>query len=79
MEVKVQKWGNSNGIRIPKEMLDELNIKTDDILSMIKEDNKIIIKKLPKKQSLKEMFDDHDGDYKSIEFDWGEPVGREIW
>ena len=61
MEVKVQKWGNSNGIRIPKEVMEELSIKTDDILSMIREDNKIIITKKPKKQTLREMFENYDG------------------
>ena len=31
MEAKIQKWGNSVGIRIPSSILKSLNIKTNDI------------------------------------------------
>ena len=78
MEVKVQKWGNSNGVRIPIETMKELNIKTGDVLSLIQEDDKIIIRKI-KKKTLKEMFEEYKGDYRPTELDWGKPVGREIW
>lgn len=79
MEVKVQKWGNSNGIRIPNEVLKELGIKTEDILSLVQEDNKIVISKIDKNKTLKELFDEYKGDFKPMEYDWGAPVGREIW
>ena len=34
MEARLQKWGNSDGIRIPKSILKSLNIKTNDILKI---------------------------------------------
>ena len=43
MEARVQKWGNSDGIRIPSSILKSLNIKTNDILNIDQEDDKIII------------------------------------
>ena len=43
MEVRIQKWGNSDGIRIPSSILKSLNIKTNDILNIEQEDDKIII------------------------------------
>lgn len=49
MEVRIQKWGNSSGIRIPSSMLKNLNIKTNDILNINQEDDKIIIS-IPKKK-----------------------------
>ena len=49
MEARVQKWGNSAGIRIPSSILKSLNIKTNDILNIIQEDDKIIIS-IPKKR-----------------------------
>ena len=39
MEIRIQKWGNSDGIRIPSSILKSLNIKTNDILN-IEEVNK---------------------------------------
>ena len=34
MEAKLQKWGNSDGIRIPNSFLKLLNLKTNDILDI---------------------------------------------
>lgn len=49
MEAKVQKWGNSVGIRIPSSILKSLNIKTNDILNIEQEEDKIVIR-IPKKK-----------------------------
>ena len=76
MEVKVQKWGNSNGIRIPNEIMKELNIKTGDSLTIKHEDNNIII---TKKKTLKELFEEYKGPNLAKEFVWDAPRGREIW
>ena len=43
MEAKIQKWGNSVGIRIPSSILKSLNIKTNDILNIAQEKDKIIM------------------------------------
>lgn len=49
MEVRIQKWGNSNGIRIPMSILKSLDIKTNDILNIELEEDKILIS-IPKKK-----------------------------
>lgn len=49
MEARIQKWGNSDGIRIPSSILKSLNIKTNDILNIEKQDDKIVIS-IPKKK-----------------------------
>lgn len=49
MEAKLQKWGNSIGIRIPSNILKSLNLKQEDILEIIEVDDKIIITKSKKK------------------------------
>lgn len=51
MEARIQKWGNSDGIRIPSSILKSLNIKTNDILNIEKQDDKIIIS-IPKKKKI---------------------------
>ena len=51
MEIKLQKWGNSDGIRIPSNILKSLNIKTNDILNIEQEDDELIIS-IPKKKNI---------------------------
>ena len=48
MKAHLQKWGNSDGIRIPSNILKSLNIKTNDIVNIYEEDKKIIISKFNK-------------------------------
>jgi antitoxin MazE len=80
MEIKLQKWGNSYGIRVPKSILDSLNIKSNDLLNIVQEDNKIIITKTNKnKISLENLFMNYSGDNLSKDFCWDENIGSEIW
>jgi len=80
MEARLQKWGNSNGIRIPTNLLKSLNLKTNDKVELKYEDDKIIITK-PKKTkiSLEERFKKYSGENLAKEFTWDEPRGKEIW
>lgn len=80
MEARVQKWGNSAGIRIPSSILKSLNIKTNDILNIIQEDDKIIIS-IPKKKkiSLSDRFKEYNGKNLAKDFSWDENTGRELW
>lgn len=79
MESRLQKWGNSDGIRIPSSFLKALNLKTNDIVNIVQEEDKIIIS-VPKKKkiSLKERFEKFNGTYEN-DFSWDEAVGKEIW
>lgn len=80
MEAKIQKWGNSVGIRIPSSILKSLNIKTNDILNIEQEEDKIVIR-IPKKKkiSLEERFKNYHGENLSKDFSWDDPMGEEIW
>ena len=80
MEARIQKWGNSDGIRIPSSILKSLNIKTNDILNIEKQDDKIIIS-IPKKKkiSLADRFKSYKGKKLAKDFVWDESVGKEIW
>lgn len=80
MQAKLQKWGNSDGIRIPSNILKSLNIKTNDKLELVQQDDKIIISKAKKEKiSLEERFANYKGKDLSKEFKWDEPRGKEIW
>ena len=80
MESRLQKWGNSDGVRIPKAFLQSLNLKTNDNIIIEQVDDKIVISKCNKdKISLKELFDEYHGKNMAKEFEWDDARGREIW
>ncbi len=80
MEVQLQKWGNSIGIRIPKSLLNSLKVRENDYLKLEQKDNCIIMSKSNKnKVSLKKLFQEYKGDNLSKDFEWDSPRGNEIW
>ena len=80
MEIKLQRWGNSLGVRIPKNIINSLQLKENDILEIKEEDKRIIGFKAKKnKISLIERFSNYKGNSLAKEFVWDEPKGKEIW
>jgi antitoxin MazE len=87
MQTTIVKWGNSHGIRIPKAFLQNIQIKENDPVGVILENEKIIITKRNAKEhkTTKERLTDFYGsdfDKKrkpQKEVDWGSPAGKEIW
>ena len=80
MTYRVQKWGNSNGIRIPKVYLDALNLKSGDSINIVREDNKLIITKSEReKANLKLRIKNYDDPMINDKFTWDEAKGKEIW
>lgn len=75
----IQKWGNSQGIRLPKSLLDALDWKINDKLTLVHQDNKLVLENSGKQKKLQALFENFEGEYKTEEIDWGEPVGKEIW
>ena len=81
MQVTIQKWGNSQGIRIPKAFLDALGMMENDLVELSRVNDNIVITKVKteKELTLDDIFAGYDGDRAAEEFDWGAPVGKEVW
>ena len=80
MTTTIQKWGNSQGIRIPKAILDTVKWTENEKIILVVDNEKIIMKKAKKtRKNIKELFADYDGEYEPIEIEWGEAKGEEIW
>ena len=83
MRTTIQKWGNSQGVRLPKSILEELLLQENDPVEITTDNDVIIIKKPTRKRrarvSLEERFADYNGDYQCTEYDWGKPKGKEVW
>jgi antitoxin MazE len=88
MQATIQKWGNSQGIRIPKAFLDALGMMENDTVELNRVDDNIVITKVEQKKynNLSERLEDF---YKKpideiyveseMEISTGKPVGSEIW
>ncbi|WP_029200553.1 AbrB/MazE/SpoVT family DNA-binding domain-containing protein [Oribacterium sp. NK2B42] len=80
MQTQVKVWGNSQGIRIPKEVLQEAAISVDDVLDVKVSNGMIMLVKPFRHKTLEERAAEYDGKLNlDGEFDWGEAAGREIW
>lgn len=79
MTTTIQKWGNSQGIRIPKFILEAVHWSDNERLLMRAENDKIVIERAEKRKNIKELFADFDGEYVPVEMNWGNPAGEEIW
>lgn len=83
MEARLQKWGNSDGIRISNSILKSLNLKTNDRVDLIQEDDRIIISKSKRRhltlEERIEMFEkSSNNEIGNIEsYDWGDDLGKE--
>ena len=78
MQATIQKWGNSQAIRLPKVILESLDMKENEKVKILTRNDEIIIKKTFKHRTLKERLKDFDGEYVFQEWDTGTPVGREV-
>ena len=80
MIAKIQKWGNSLGVRIPKNIAQDAQIQEGCSVELSVEEGRLIIVPLKKrKYTLKELVDGITPENMHGEFDWGPPVGKEAW
>lgn len=82
MTTQIVKWGNSQGIRLPKQVLESADIQENDMVEIKAEEACIIITKIEKKKphrTLSERFEGYDGSAQVEEYDWGKSIGKEVW
>lgn len=79
MTVKFRNVGNSMSVTIPKDIVKKFNIVNGTEANISEKNGAIIVEPIRKKVTIKSLFQGYSGDYKPTEFDWGQPVGRELW
>jgi len=82
MITKVQKWGNSQGLRFPKEILKKARVSIGDEVDISVKHGKIMIESAAQirgKYKLEELIAKMPSKYNPQEEDWGKPTGREVW
>lgn len=82
MLTKIQKWGNSQGLRIPKNLLIDAQLGVGDDVDISVKDGIMIIspaKMIRGKYNLKDLVAKMPKETQIGEMDWGEPAGKEVW
>lgn len=82
MLTKIRKWGNSQGVRITRQMLDDAHISVGEEVDVSTKDGSIVIMPLQRirgRHSLKTLVSRIPKNYRAEETSWGEPVGKEAW
>ena len=89
MYATIQKWGNSQGLRIPKTLLDAIGLRENDRVELVQVESGIQIKKtsVAQHRSLEERLmafygktvDEIGRISEEPEIDWGKPEGPEAW
>ena len=82
MLTKVQKWGNSQGVRFPQRILEEASITIGDEVDVTVQEGRIVVtpsQRVRGRYRLEDLVARIPEEYEPGEEDWGPPVGREAW
>lgn len=82
----IKKWGNSNGLRLPKYIMEYLEIHTEDKVKIIQEEKNgkkrlIIEAAIPENEwTIEQLFANYKEERTHVDLqDLGEAVGNEKW
>lgn len=80
MKARVQKWGNSLAIRIPKAFAVEVGLSAETQVEVSLQDGKLVIEPAPEEEfTLEQLVAGITEENRHPETDWGPPVGNEVW
>ena len=79
MDSKIQRWGNSLAVRIPKAFAEQAGLGQDTKVDISLEGRTIIVRPARKKYTLAELVKGITKANRHGEIDWGPPVGKEVW
>jgi antitoxin MazE len=80
MIARIQKWGNSLGVRIPKNFAQDARMEEGSSVQLSVEEGRLIIAPRNRRRyNLKELVDKITPENMHGETDWGPPVGKEAW
>jgi len=87
MKTTLQRWGNSQGIRIPKRIVETLGMAIGSELVVELSADQSLITVIPARDSrpvrgrhrIEDLVASSAPDAFEGEYDWGEPQGKEVW
>lgn len=80
MLTKIQKWGNSLALRIPKAFAVDAQLDNDSLVEISLVEGQIVIKPVARTNwTLEELLEGVNENNLHNEIDTGSPVGNEVW
>jgi len=80
MRARVQKWGNSLALRIPKKVAEEAGLSSDSPVEITFVEGQIVISSVSEEvPTLEELLAKVTDENIHREVDMGAPVGKEVW
>ncbi|HIJ65222.1 MAG TPA: AbrB/MazE/SpoVT family DNA-binding domain-containing protein [Candidatus Hydrogenedentes bacterium] len=82
MVTKVQKWGNSQGLRLSKAVLEDAHLSVGDSVDVTVRQGEIIVSPVHRvhgKYDLRRLVARIPKNHRPTRVDWGSPVGKEVW
>lgn len=78
--MKVSEWGNSLGIRLPRDLTVQVGLKAGDVLEYsVGRDGSLTLRPARVRYDLKELVARITPENRPEAVDWGGPAGREEW
>ncbi|PIB91261.1 AbrB/MazE/SpoVT family DNA-binding domain-containing protein [Caulobacter sp. FWC2] len=79
MRTTVAKWGNSLGIRLPRQMIETVRMAEGQTVDLEIQDDAIVIRNARKRFKLADLLAEMKPEQRHEEQDFGAPVGKEEW
>lgn len=82
MQAKIQKWGNSQGLRLTKDLLQSAGLEVGDEVEVSVKDGVLIIapaRKIRGRYKIEDLVANIPENHQPEEVDWGERSGKEVW
>ena len=85
MKIEFLKWGNSLALRIPKAFAQEIGASVGKAANMEVRDGKLVVeiakpkRRRQRRYTLEQLVADIKPENRHREFEWGPPVGNEVW
>ncbi len=79
MQARIQKWGNSLAIRIPKPFAAAIGMVQNSLVSISVVEGKLLLEPVKQPPLLDELLAGITPDNLHQEFETGAPAGNEVW
>lgn len=79
MKSKLQKWGNSLALRIPKMIAKDAKVGQGSVVDISYKEGCLIVKAVKKEKTLEELLSKITDENLQEEIDFGDPEGKEVW
>jgi antitoxin MazE len=77
--IRIKKWGNSFGVRIPKNVANDLDLKLDSTVEIHQEQGRIILTPIQQVYTLAELVSQITPENLHGEIEPGNSAGNEAW